>query len=333
VAKAHPEYDALYAAVCAAPDDDTPRLVLADWLDEHDDPARAAYIRAQVGLHRAQEADPGAAAVFRFRMANKPGDWSFFAEPAQISPAVASIADFTKRCSAVAGKAESLWKRVLGRRKSVSVLRFERGFPYRLKLKDPKHYAEKQPPERLPGFSLSVAADDGPGLDAVLACANFAAATGLDMYRVRSPDPIRKVGACPAVRNFRHFGFFQGTADPAIPTAIATQSNWSGLTFLHMTLAVPRDQPSFDLPDAFAGATHLRTLTALNINWRGLTGGGVERLAALGLPRLRRFEVGDTAVDETGRIAGHPDRERRRRAPGRLPRSTAPPGDAQSGPQ
>jgi uncharacterized protein (TIGR02996 family) len=43
--------DALFAAVRAAPDDDLPRLVFADWLDETGHPAnaaRAAYIRLQV---------------------------------------------------------------------------------------------------------------------------------------------------------------------------------------------------------------------------------------------------------------------------------------------
>jgi uncharacterized protein (TIGR02996 family) len=32
----------------AHPDDDTPRLILADWLEDHDDPARAELIRLQV---------------------------------------------------------------------------------------------------------------------------------------------------------------------------------------------------------------------------------------------------------------------------------------------
>lgn len=44
--------DALLRAVLTAPDDDAPRLVYADWLDEHGDPARAAFIRAQVELAR-----------------------------------------------------------------------------------------------------------------------------------------------------------------------------------------------------------------------------------------------------------------------------------------
>jgi uncharacterized protein (TIGR02996 family) len=42
---------AFWKAICAEPDDDTPRLVFADWLDEQGDPAseaRAEFIRAQV---------------------------------------------------------------------------------------------------------------------------------------------------------------------------------------------------------------------------------------------------------------------------------------------
>ncbi len=46
---------ALLAAIYANPDDDTPRLVYADWLDEHGDPARAEFIRVQIRLEVAQE--------------------------------------------------------------------------------------------------------------------------------------------------------------------------------------------------------------------------------------------------------------------------------------
>ncbi|AWM40884.1 hypothetical protein GobsT_05560 [Gemmata obscuriglobus] len=39
--------DALLAAIGAQPDEDTPRLVYADWLDEHDRAERAEFIRLQ----------------------------------------------------------------------------------------------------------------------------------------------------------------------------------------------------------------------------------------------------------------------------------------------
>lgn len=46
------EREALLRAVCESPDDDTPRLVFADWLDEHDEPERAEFIQVQVALQQ-----------------------------------------------------------------------------------------------------------------------------------------------------------------------------------------------------------------------------------------------------------------------------------------
>jgi uncharacterized protein (TIGR02996 family) len=46
------------AAICASPDDDLPRLVYADWLDEHGDPARAEFIRLQCHTARVGKLDP-----------------------------------------------------------------------------------------------------------------------------------------------------------------------------------------------------------------------------------------------------------------------------------
>ncbi len=42
--------DALLRAVLADPDDDAPRLILADWLDEHGQAERAEFIRLQIAL-------------------------------------------------------------------------------------------------------------------------------------------------------------------------------------------------------------------------------------------------------------------------------------------
>src|SRR5438094_583437 len=54
------EPEALLAAIAAAPDDDVPRLVLADWLEERDDPL-GEFIRLQIELEplRVPRADPG----------------------------------------------------------------------------------------------------------------------------------------------------------------------------------------------------------------------------------------------------------------------------------
>ena len=44
---------ALLKAVASAPDDDLPRLVYADWLDEHGRAERAEFVRLQIGEHTA----------------------------------------------------------------------------------------------------------------------------------------------------------------------------------------------------------------------------------------------------------------------------------------
>lgn len=48
----HPDWPAVVAAIVADPDDDTARLVAADFLEENGDPDRAAFIRIQVQLAR-----------------------------------------------------------------------------------------------------------------------------------------------------------------------------------------------------------------------------------------------------------------------------------------
>jgi uncharacterized protein (TIGR02996 family) len=50
--------DALLAAICAEPDEDTPRLAFADWCDEYGEPDRAAFVRAQVELARTPPWEP-----------------------------------------------------------------------------------------------------------------------------------------------------------------------------------------------------------------------------------------------------------------------------------
>jgi uncharacterized protein (TIGR02996 family) len=54
-----PEWEALLRAVAASPADDVPRLVAADWLDDHGQPDRAEFVRAQVELAALEAADDG----------------------------------------------------------------------------------------------------------------------------------------------------------------------------------------------------------------------------------------------------------------------------------
>src|SRR5580704_9481671 len=51
--------DPFLRAVLDAPGDDLPRLIYADWLDEHGDPDRAEFIRSQIELARLPRSAPG----------------------------------------------------------------------------------------------------------------------------------------------------------------------------------------------------------------------------------------------------------------------------------
>lgn len=48
----HPDEKSFLAHIFGAPDDDVTRLVFADWLDEHDEPDKAAFVRLEVETNR-----------------------------------------------------------------------------------------------------------------------------------------------------------------------------------------------------------------------------------------------------------------------------------------
>ncbi len=58
-----PDELGLLKAIAADPADDLPRLVYADWLDEHDRPARAEFIRLQIERFHRAKTDPGARGI------------------------------------------------------------------------------------------------------------------------------------------------------------------------------------------------------------------------------------------------------------------------------
>jgi uncharacterized protein (TIGR02996 family) len=54
------DHDALVRAICEHPDEDTPRLILADWLEENADASHAEYIRAQIEYANTPQWEPAA---------------------------------------------------------------------------------------------------------------------------------------------------------------------------------------------------------------------------------------------------------------------------------
>lgn len=66
-----PGYEPFLSAICAEPEDDTVRLVYADWLDENGDPERAEFVRLQVAMpERPRAYDPQYARAEALRVRN-----------------------------------------------------------------------------------------------------------------------------------------------------------------------------------------------------------------------------------------------------------------------
>ncbi|MCI0703718.1 MAG: TIGR02996 domain-containing protein [Planctomycetia bacterium] len=71
--------EALRRAILALPEDDTPRLIFADWLQENNQPERAEFIRAQVEAVRAEPFSPqarAAAATAEKLLEGRRGEWT-----------------------------------------------------------------------------------------------------------------------------------------------------------------------------------------------------------------------------------------------------------------
>ncbi len=64
------EEEAFLRAVTENPEDDTPRLIFADWLDDHDDP-RGSFIRVQCELARLANLYPYLANILTHQTTNR----------------------------------------------------------------------------------------------------------------------------------------------------------------------------------------------------------------------------------------------------------------------
>ena len=65
-----PDHDAFLRMIADQPDDDGPRLVYADWLEERGDTARAEFIRVQIEAERWPEYSPR-----RMELERAPPSW------------------------------------------------------------------------------------------------------------------------------------------------------------------------------------------------------------------------------------------------------------------
>ncbi len=243
--------DAFLEDIGANPDDDTPRLVYADWLDDHGQSERAEFIRVQCERARVPRDDPR---VLWLRCKCP------FAYPAglpHLFPEMPRLAGLLRRERELhAGHAAS-WRAALPELKGVSWGAFERGFVGRARVTD-------------------------VGMFLKHAGAVFAASPGGKVaFSQLDPRAPAELFASPHVGRIRSLGMSELALTPAFAGALAASPHAAGLTSLDLS-----GNPNLALmaAKALADSPYLSRLRALDLSGCRVNGKGVAAL--LGSPRL-----------------------------------------------
>jgi uncharacterized protein (TIGR02996 family) len=256
--------DGLLRDVIEHPDEDGPRLIFADWLEEHGDPARAEFIRLQCELARADE----------------------------------------ERAEVLWAKAGELLKEhrerwVAPLKLPANVVGFHRGFPHWLKLS----LADLLPradelfaAAPLRGLSLADAEEENSGeVHALAECPHLARLEWLDFYSYESgvgPGGLRALLTSPHLTGLKGLTLGDADATPAVAEALADTPPRCTLTTLRLWGFMEAD-----LGDAgaarLAETPHLGGLSELDLMHVQLGSRGAEALASSPhLTRLTRLSLG-----------------------------------------
>jgi uncharacterized protein (TIGR02996 family) len=272
---------AFLQAIIDAPDDDTPRLVFADWLDEHGDPDRAEFIRAQLALeplekwspHRMDLEDRVADLLMAHRAAwlrDLPG-WAQTDEDSFYGPTFRR--GFVHRAEPKPAEFIEDWEDLF----AVAPVEVAR-----LGLKDDGQLLFDCPGlPRLRRLELIYFAES-PSLSALLASPHLAGLRGLmlDFYRpipgtkAMSAAGMRALAQCEALSGLRELNLSGWALNPFRLRELARSRHFSGLRELDLSDTGFDD----DMARELAASRHLRNLRMIDLQRNSL---GAEGIAAL----------------------------------------------------
>jgi uncharacterized protein (TIGR02996 family) len=245
--------DAFLRAICEAPDDDTPRLVFADWLDEHGEAKRAEFIRVSCELEQAEEFGP------RWR----------------------ALRDRSQR---LLDPNRAKWSNELADRKLLNI-EFRRGFVNEVTIYSKRFIADAAklmalaPIQRLKLADLNAARGNVPLAD-VLARPEMARLRGLDLSNSKLPDAsVRQIAVCERLRDLRELSLGSPELTGDACRALMRSEHLAGLTDL--TLAVPfeTNAEGNELAAALAAEPGLRRITRLTLRGCQVGPAGAKALA------------------------------------------------------
>ena len=206
--------DDFLKAILDAPDDDAPRLLFADWLEENGDPDRAEFIRVQIALARRPAGET--AAVLRTRqqalLSLRDAQWSEPARGAAISGAYCRgfIEGVAARAEAFLDVAEELFRRAPVRQVR---LHWDR-FPRSTASLTPR-LADCPALARLTALDLSGNLLGSDGLQSLLASPWLSRLNSLDLRECRISDRgVRALAQWPHLTRLTRFDLSRNEIGP-----------------------------------------------------------------------------------------------------------------------
>jgi uncharacterized protein (TIGR02996 family) len=253
------------------PEDDTPRLVFADWLDEHGDAQRAEFIRVQVELHRLDDGSP-------------------------------RRAELLARQQALLAANEKAWCATLPKARGLGWKGWSRGFPEAVWINSAKVFREQAAAvfAAAPVQDLALGRQvTGRTLQHILASPLLARMTGLNLYHSRVADPgAEAIAACPHLAGLRDLSLIWCGIGPAGVIALARSPYLTGLQKLHLDYNHIGEEGI----RALAGSPLLAGIQILHLNSTDAGDAGVLELARsphVGAVRelwLQRNGIGDVGM-------------------------------------
>lgn len=281
---------ALRAAICANPDEDTLRLVYADWLDEHGAPERAAFIRAKVEEHRLERADSAAATMsdhigFGSEQGHDRVDWS--AVDADMVAHRAARKVGAGAPSPLSAKAEGV-PRVRG----VSVCGDERGFHSRAQVSDADSFLARAADlfRAAPITCVAFAALTLDQAHALIADGHLARLRELEFDVDADPEALRVLGAHRDAAGVRAIRLECNCTGEHLD-ALAEGKHWTGVrTFEADSLESSDDPPSGDQFAALFARPWFRGVREL-VAWGCNLNPACARALARNCPELREADL------------------------------------------
>lgn len=301
--------DALLAAIRTNADEDTPRLMFADWLDENDDPDRAEFVRVQCELARLTDDGGDSQPLYEFLrdrdfVTRPTADWT------RIDDGIHRRLALSMRAADLLKRHAELWTPQPPKGRKVTWHGFHRGFPERVTLPSFRGLKRVAAHLRAAAPTVTLVADEfAPEHVEQLAEAGLLTwVSGLDLRDGGGPA-LRALGHRPEAAGVRSLRLRYGGASD-VASALADGPHWTGLRELDLR-GSPLDP---DTAEALFRAPHLRTLRRLDIHGDAWTARTVGALAAGKFADLTHLRLSGCGLDDDAAeaLAAGPDLARLR---------------------